>query len=91
LRGKVLPVGGIKEKIIAAHRAGVNKIIMSKRNEKDLKDVPDDVRSQIEFIFVEHINEVISTALNIDLSYWNEDLIYGQNDSDLSRRKTLLG
>lgn len=91
LRGKVLPVGGIKEKIIAAHRAGVNKIIMSKRNEKDLKDVPDDVRSQIEFIFVEHINEVISTALNIDLSNWSEDLIYGQNDSDLSRRKTLHG
>jgi ATP-dependent Lon protease len=91
LRGKVLPVGGIKEKIIAAHHAGVNKIIMSKRNEKDLKDVPDDVRSQIEFVFVEHINEVIGTALNIDLSNWSEDLIYGQNDSDLFRRKTLLG
>ncbi len=89
LRGKVLPVGGIKEKVIAAHRAGVNKIIMSKRNEKDLKDVPEDVKSQIEFTFVEHINEVLSNALNIDLSNWNEDLIYGQNDSDLHGRKTL--
>lgn len=89
LRGKVLPVGGIKEKVIAAHRAGVNKILMSKRNEKDLKDVPEDVRSQIEFTFVEHINEVLSKALNIDLSNWNEDLVYGQNDSHLFGRKAL--
>ena len=51
LRGRVMPVGGVKEKVIAAHRSGVNKIIMSKKNEKDLKDIPDDVRSQIEFIF----------------------------------------
>ncbi|AGH94679.1 endopeptidase La [Pseudobdellovibrio exovorus] len=89
LRGKVLPVGGIKEKVIAAHRAGVNKIIMSKRNEKDLKDVPEDVRSQIEFSFVEHINEVLNKALNLDLSNWNEDLIYGQNDSHVFGRKAL--
>lgn len=89
LRGKVLPVGGIKEKVIAAHRAGVNKIIMSKRNEKDLKDVPEDVKSQIEFTFVEHINEVLSTALKVDLSNWSEDLIYGQNDSGLHGPQTL--
>ncbi len=91
LRGKVLPVGGIKEKVIAAHRAGVNKIIMSRRNEKDLKDVPEDVKSQIEFTFVEHINEVISEALHIDLSNWNEDYIYGQSDSNLHRGETLQG
>ncbi len=89
LRGKVLPVGGIKEKVIAAHRAGVNKIIMAKRNEKDLKDVPEDVLSQIEFTFVEHINEVIAKALNIDLSKWNEDILYGQNESHLFGRKAL--
>ena len=89
LRGKVLPVGGIKEKVIAAHRAGVNKIIMCRRNEKDLKDVPEDVKSQIEFVFVEHINEVISEALHIDLSTWNEDLFYGTNPSDLHGGKTL--
>ncbi|MFZ3229076.1 MAG: endopeptidase La [Pseudobdellovibrio sp.] len=91
LRGKVLPVGGIKEKVIAAHRSGVNKIIMSARNEKDLKDIPEDVKSQIEFVFVEHINDVISNALKIDLSNWNEDLFYGQNVSDLHRGKTLPG
>ncbi len=89
LRGKVLPVGVIKEKIIAAHRAGVNKIILSKRNEKDLKDVPDDVKSQIEFVLVDHINEVLANTLHIDLTDWNEDLLYGKNDGDLYGRKTL--
>lgn len=89
LRGKVLPVGGIKEKIIAAHRAGVNRIILSKRNEKDLKDVPDDVKSQIEFILVEHINEVLQTTLHIDMAEWNEEVLYGKNDGDLYGRKTL--
>lgn len=91
LRGKVLPVGGIKEKVIAAHRSGVNKIIMSARNEKDLKDIPEDVKSQIEFTFVEHINDVISHALKIDLSNWNEDLFYGQSISDLHGGKALPG
>lgn len=89
LRGKVLPVGGIKEKVIAAHRAGVNKVIMSKRNEKDLKDVPEDVKSQIEFTFVEHINDVLSSALKVDLTHWNEDLIYGENNGGLHGPKTL--
>ncbi len=88
LRGKVLPVGGVKEKVIAAHRSGVNKIIMSKRNEKDLKDIPEDVKSQIEFVFVEHINDVISSALNIDLTNWNEELLYGPNENHLNGGKT---
>ncbi len=91
LRGRVLPVGGVKEKVIAAHRSGVNKIIMSKRNEKDLKDIPDDVKSQVEFVFVEHINDVISNALNIDLSNWNEDLLYGDSQQHLNGGKIMPG
>lgn len=79
LRGRVLPVGGIKEKIIAAHRAGVNNVILCDKNEKDLKDVPDDVKSQMVFHKVSHINEVISIALGIDLSNWKEEDLYGQN------------
>ncbi len=62
LRGAVMPVGGVKEKLIAAHRAGIKKIIMSKRNEKDLKEVPAIVKSEIEFIFVENINELMMTV-----------------------------
>lgn len=79
LRGTVMPVGGIKEKVMAAHRAGVRKIILSKRNQKDLRDVPDEVKSQIEFIFVEHINEVLRNALNLDLSHFDlNNVLAGQ-------------
>ena len=59
LRGAVMPVGGVKEKLIAAHRAGIKRIIMSKRNEKDLKEVPMSVKNEMEFFFVENINELM--------------------------------
>lgn len=80
LRGKVMPVGGIKEKVIAAHRAGVNEIIMSTRNEADLKDVPQEVLSQIKFHFVENINQVLSVALGVNLLEWSEENLYSQNN-----------
>lgn len=80
LRGRVTPVGGIKEKVIAAHRAGVNEIIMCNKNEKDLKDVPPEVTSQIKFHFVENINQVLSIALGVDLFQWDEESLYSQNN-----------
>lgn len=63
LRGQVLPVGGIKEKVLAAHRAGLRIVILPKRNEKDLEDLPSDVRDQIEFVLVDRVDEVLMTAL----------------------------
>jgi ATP-dependent Lon protease len=63
LRGKVLPVGGIKEKVIAAHRAGVKKVILPEENEKDLEEVPDFVKEDMEFSFVKDINEIIGQVL----------------------------
>ncbi|NVM20176.1 MAG: endopeptidase La [Desulfobacterales bacterium] len=63
LRGLVLPVGGIKEKVLAAHRAGIKKIILPKWNEKDLEDVPKKVRKATQFHFVETMDEVLKTAL----------------------------
>lgn len=66
LRGAVMPVGGIKEKIIAAHRAGIERVILSKRNQKDLRDVPEEVRSAMKFDFVENASEVLKLALNLD-------------------------
>jgi ATP-dependent Lon protease len=80
LRGKVTPVGGIKEKVIAAHRAGVTEIIMCNKNEKDLKDVPPEVISEIKFHFVENINQVLSIALGVDLFNWDEESLYSQNN-----------
>ena len=63
LRGKVLPVGGIKEKVIAAHRAGVKKVILPEENEKDLEEVPDFVRKDLQFSFVKDINEIMAQVL----------------------------
>ena len=66
LTGLVLPVGGIKEKVLAAHRAGIRRIILPKANEKDLKEVPQEVRDELTVIPVERIEEVLPAAFNQD-------------------------
>ena len=60
LRGQVLPVGGIKEKVLAAHRAGIKEVILPKRNKKDLEDVPEDVKKALKFHFIQTIDEAIA-------------------------------
>lgn len=76
LRGAVMPVGGIKEKMIAAHRAGIKKIVLSKQNEKDLKEVPEDVKKDIEFHFVENISELLTYIFGkLDGPYFADPLI----------------
>lgn len=66
LRGRVLPIGGLKEKILAANRGGLTKVIIPKENEKDLRDIPNAILKQIEVVLVEHMDEVISHALVLD-------------------------
>lgn len=66
LRGSVLPVGGVKEKILAAHRGGIKRVILPKENEKDLKDIPSIISRQMEFIMVEHMDEVLTHALILE-------------------------
>jgi len=63
LSGLVFPVGGIKEKVLAAHRAGIHRIILPARNEADLEDIPEDVRRELELVQVHRINEVVASAL----------------------------
>ncbi len=63
LRGRVMPIGGLKEKTLAARRAGINTIILPKENEKDLDDIPKNVRQNMKFIFAETMDEVIANAL----------------------------
>ena len=68
LRGRVLPVGGIKDKVLAAFRAGITEIILPKENEKDIEEIPEDIRDQIEFHLVESVDEVFSIAIEGKLS-----------------------
>src|SRR5438105_4678159 len=63
LRGNVLPIGGFKEKVVAAHRAGIKIVIVPKENEKDLVEIPTNVKKKLRFIFVEHMDEVLKEAL----------------------------
>ena len=63
----VLPVGGIKEKVLAAHRAGIKRVILPKENEKDLDDIPEDVTAELEFIMVETVEDVIKETIGLEL------------------------
>ncbi len=63
LRGKVLPVGGIKEKVLAAHRAGIRTVILPRRNERDVEDVPEELRRELSFVFADDAAEVLRHAL----------------------------
>jgi ATP-dependent Lon protease len=63
LRGLVLPVGGIKEKVVAAHRAGIKRVMLPARNKKDFEDIPEEVRQQLTFIWLERVEEAAAAAL----------------------------
>lgn len=65
LRGKVLPIGGLKEKVLAAHRGGIKTVICPKENEKDLKDIPKEVLKELKVILVDHVDQVLINALDI--------------------------
>ena len=87
LRGKVLPVGGIKEKILAAKRAGITDIIMCKENRKDIEEIPEKYRKGVEFHYVENIQQVWDFALTdemvsnpIDFTIKEEIIKTTQND-----------
>jgi ATP-dependent Lon protease len=66
LRGRILPVGGLKEKILAAHRAGIKIVLIPRDNEKDLKEIPPKILKSVELIRVEHMDEVLRKALVLD-------------------------
>ncbi|MFH2219839.1 MAG: endopeptidase La [Pseudomonadota bacterium] len=76
LRGRILPIGGLKEKILAAHRGGIKKVVLPKENEKDLKDIPARILKQIDVVFVEHMDEVLPHALILD----EKDTIFREGD-----------
>ena len=69
LRGKVLPVGGVRDKVLAAHRGGLRRVILPRENEKDLEEVPQEVKEELQFIFVESIDEALESALRDQKTY----------------------
>jgi ATP-dependent Lon protease len=64
LRGLVLPIGGVKEKVLAAARAGITTVLLPARNRKDLEDVPDSARKQVKFVWLERVDDAIAAALS---------------------------
>ena len=65
LSGLVFPIGGVKEKVLAAHRAGIRRILLPSRNEADVDDIPDDVKNELQLVFVSNIGEVLDAALEV--------------------------
>jgi ATP-dependent Lon protease len=68
LRGLVLPVGGIKEKVVAAHRAGIKRVMLPARNRRDFEDIPEEARKELEFIWLERVEEAVAAALESEPS-----------------------
>jgi ATP-dependent Lon protease len=75
LRGRVLPIGGLKEKLLAAHRGNIKTVIIPKDNERDLAEVPQNVQKALKIIFVEHIDEVLKIAFIQDEENIGETVI----------------
>ena len=63
MRGKVLPIGGVRDKVLGAHRAGITTVILPEDNRKDVEDIPDSVRKQVRLVFASHVDQVIAKAL----------------------------
>jgi ATP-dependent Lon protease len=82
LRGRVLPVGGIKMKVLAAHRAGLKTVILPKRNQRDLEDVPAEIRKTMRFVMVDRIEEALDVGL-MPIGSVSESH-RGQTESDLN-------
>jgi len=95
LRGRVLPIGGLKEKILAAHRGRINKVIIPRENEKDLKEIPQSVLKELEIIMVEHMDEVLSHALILaqgDTLFKKDDISLAMlpDNKDMEKRASLI-
>ncbi|THF83775.1 endopeptidase La [Cohnella fermenti] len=87
LRGRVLPIGGLKEKSLAAHRAGIKKVLIPKDNERDLRDIPDSIMQEMTFVPVAHLDEVLLHALSDPLPSLGE----GDESEALSAENVALG
>jgi ATP-dependent Lon protease len=88
LRGLVLPIGGLKEKTLAAKRAGIKQVIVPKRNEKDLPEIPEEVKNTLKFHFVENVDQVLAIALDVSRRKSNHEVMKGRRRK--KKRKQLV-
>ena len=88
LRGRVLPIGGLKEKVLAAHRERIKTVIIPKENEKDLKDIPREVLNDLKVILVDHVDQVLVNALDVKIA---KDLFKVRTDRGLGLRAQYTG
>jgi ATP-dependent Lon protease len=88
LRGRVLAIGGLKEKVLAAHRGGIKTIIAPKENEKDFKDIPAEVRKELTIVLVDHVDQVLIHALDIKNA---KELFKARRDTDLGLKAKYTG
>jgi ATP-dependent Lon protease len=88
LRGKVLEIGGVKEKVLAAYRAGLREVIMPRSNEKELRDVPDEVKAHMAFTFVERMDEVLQIALLPQVPLEIADVVQPEPSAGIAGRST---
>ncbi len=65
LRGLVMPIGGVKEKVLAALRAGIKTVMLPARNKRDLEDIPAEAREKLEFVWLEHVDDALQVALSL--------------------------
>ena len=96
LRGKVLPIGGVKEKLLAAHRAGIRTVILPKDNQKDLADIPANIQEEFTVHFVENMDEVLKIALtqrlrSLSMDRWSGDCGVPAAISETIRRPSGIG
>ena len=82
LRGKVLPIGGVKEKLLAAYRAGIKNVIVPKDNEKDMEEIPEEIKEAFNIIFVEEMDEVLRVA-------FVENIFLGEDGSAAPPKKPI--
>ena len=75
LRGKVLPIGGVRDKVLAAHRAGIRTVILPAENEKDIEDIPEHVRNDLRFVFADHMDRVLNEALRPETAQEKVELV----------------
>ena len=88
LRGRVLAIGGLKEKLLAAHRGGIRKVIIPAENEKDLIEIPDNIKQGLEIICVDNVDDVLKHALKTapQSIIWEEDIVIPRNNNDITHQ-----